>query len=314
MSIINIGSLNLDYVYRVDTFLQPGETKSSKSLTINAGGKGLNQSIALAKAGCTVCHAGVYGAGGEMLVQTLQEHGVDVRLMQYRPDIQNGHAIIQVADSGQNSILLYGGSNQALTEEYIRQIIDTCGPEDMILLQNEINSIGLIIDMAHERNIPIAMNIAPMGPEVAAYDLGKLRWIVVNEIEGAALAGGGSIAQTMDNLSGKFPDSGILMTLGSDGVWLRDGAADLRMNALRIEKVVDTTAAGDTFLGYFLAGITSGADAVTALQQATCASALAIQKPGAANSIPDRETLLNFWQEHKHLLPASMETGVKERI
>ena len=302
MSIVNIGSLNLDYVYRVDQFLLPGETKSSLSLDVNAGGKGLNQSIAMAKAGNHVYHAGVYGAGGDMLVQTLEKYGVDVHLMQQRTDIQNGHAIIQVSDSGQNCILLYGGSNQALTEDYIRQVIDFCSEGDMILLQNEINSIGLIIDLAYEKKIPIAMNIAPMGPEVAGYDLSKLTWIVVNEIEGAALAGGGCVEETMENLCTKYPHSGILMTLGSDGVWLRKGQEDVRMNALKIKNVVDTTAAGDTFLGYFLAGITSGAGTVEALQQATCASAMAIQKPGAAQSVPDREELLRFWQENKHLL------------
>ena len=303
MSIINIGSLNLDYVYRVDTFPLPGETKSSLSLTVNAGGKGLNQSIALAKAGCRVYHAGVYGAGGDMLVQTLRDYGVDTSLMRHRPDLQNGHAITEVSDSGQNSILLYGGTNLALTEEYICQVLSAFGPGDMILLQNETNCIRQIIAAAYERNIPIAMNVAPISPDALDYDYSKLRWIVVNEIEAAALAGGSEFGQTMDNLSRKFPDAGILMTLGSQGAWLRDGATDLRMGALHIGNVVDTTAAGDTFLGYFLAGITAGADPETALQQATCASALAIQKPGAAQSVPNRDTLLAFWQDNRHLLP-----------
>lgn len=304
MSIINIGSLNLDYVYRVNQFLLPGETKSSLSLEVNAGGKGLNQSIALAKAGCKVYHAGVYGAGGEMLVQTLSRYGVDVHLMQQRTDIQNGHAIIQVADNGQNCILLYGGSNQALTEDYIRQVIEFCGEEDLILLQNEINSIDLIIDLAYEKKIPVVMNIAPMGPEVAGYDLNKLAWIVVNEIEGAALAGGDSIEETMHNLCTKYPASGILMTLGSEGVWLKKGDCDIRMNALKIDNVVDTTAAGDTFLGYFLAGITGKTGMFEALQQATCASAMAIQKVGAAQSIPDPEELMAFWEENRTKLIA----------
>lgn len=302
MSIINIGSLNLDYVYRVDQFLLPGETKSSLSLDVNAGGKGLNQSIALSKAGCQVCHAGVYGAGGDMLVQTLEKYGVDTHLMQQRTDIQNGHAIIQVAESGQNCILLYGGSNQVLTEAYIRQVIDFCTADDMILLQNEINNIGLIIDLAYEKHIPVMMNIAPMTPEVANYDLSKLTWIVVNEIEGAALAGGDSVEETMNNLCTRYPDSGILMTLGSDGVWLKNGDNDIRMNALKIENVVDTTAAGDTFLGYFLAAMTRKTGMFEALQQATCASAMAIQKTGAAQSIPDPADLFAFWEENKEKL------------
>ena len=302
MNIINIGSLNLDYVYRVDQFLLPGETKSSLSLDVNAGGKGLNQSIALAKAGCKVCHAGVYGAGGEMLVQTLEKFGVDTHLMQQRTDIQNGHAIIQVAESGQNCILLYGGSNQALTEDYIHQVINFCDVDDMILLQNEVNSIDLIIELAYEKNIPVVMNVAPMSPEVANYDLSKLTWIVVNEIEAAALAGGDSVEETMNNLCTRYPNSGILMTLGSDGAWLKKDDTDIRMNALKIENVVDTTAAGDTFLGYFLAAITRKTSMFEALQQATCASAMAIQKVGAAQSIPDPADLFAFWKENKEKL------------
>lgn len=302
MRIINIGSLNLDYVYRVDTFPKPGETKSSESLQVNAGGKGLNQSITLAKAGCQVFHAGVWGGGGQMLVEELERYGVHTALLLHRPEVQNGHAIIEVADSGQNSILLYGGTNQALTEQYIQSVLEACQPGDLLLLQNETNGIAGIIEAASARGIPIAMNIAPMNAAVAEYELGKLRWIIVNELEAAALAGGEDFAQTMENLSRAYPHSGILMTLGTDGVWLRDGSEEIRMSALKVENVVDTTAAGDTFLGYFLAGVTMGADYVTALEQATCASALAIQTPGAARSVPDRETLLAYWQENRHRL------------
>ena len=106
MKILNIGSLNIDYVYKVDKFLLPGETKSSLSLDTHCGGKGLNQSIAAAKAGNEVYHAAFMGKGGEILKEALSENGVNVDLIK-KHDNMSGHAIIQVDENGQNCILLY---------------------------------------------------------------------------------------------------------------------------------------------------------------------------------------------------------------
>lgn len=114
--ILNFGSLNLDQVYRVDAFVQPGETKSSLSLTTHCGGKGLNQSVAASRAGAEVWHAGLIGTDGDMLYENSRENGVNRSLLERSCDV-SGHAIIQVDNNGQNCILLYGGTNQALTEE-----------------------------------------------------------------------------------------------------------------------------------------------------------------------------------------------------
>ena len=144
MPILNFGSLNIDHVYRVNTFVLPGETKHTKSYSVHSGGKGLNQSIAAARAGSQVFHTGIAGRDGGFLVEMLQAAGVNTSLMQSSPEV-SGHAIIQVADSGQNCILLYGGTNQLLTEAYVNLTLDAFGNEVFVLLQNETNLVGEII-------------------------------------------------------------------------------------------------------------------------------------------------------------------------
>lgn len=286
MKIVNLGSLNVDHVYRVDKMIIGGETKACRSLSDGAGGKGLNQSVAAARAGAEVFHAGFVGTGADILTGALARGGVKQDLLEQK-DMPNGHAIIQVDDAGQNCIIIYGGTNRSLTREYIDRVLDTLGPDDMLLLQNETNLVDYAIESAAARGIPVAMNAAPVDEAVKSYPLEKLRWLVVNEIEGAGLAGGASFDETMDNLAAAYPGVGIVLTLGSAGVRFRDGDRHIRMGCAKAPKVVDTTAAGDTFLGYFLAGVLQKRDPAEALERATFASALTIQSPGAADSIPD---------------------------
>jgi len=291
MKIVNLGSLNVDHVYRVDRFLLPGETKASKGLTDNAGGKGLNQSIAAARTGAEVYHAGYFGAGSEMLRAVLARAGVHTDWMEDHLDTPCGHTMIQVDDEGQNCILLFGGTNVCLTEAYVDWVLEQCTADDILLIQNETNLVPYIIQAAAARGIPVAMNAAPMDEGVKHYPIGKLRWLIVNEIEGAALAGGGSFEEIMANLTAAYPDTGILLTLGSAGAWFHDGDREIRVGCAKVPKVVDTTAAGDTFLGYFLAGMLEKMDPAQALKRATYASAITIQFPGAADSIPDKKNV-----------------------
>ena len=191
MRILSFGSLNSDYVYAVDAFLRPGETKAAQRLMVNCGGKGLNQSIAAAKAGNAVWHAGLLGDAAGMLRDKLVETGVDVRLLT-PVAAPAGHAIIQVDESGQNCILLYGGTNRMLTEEWIDAAFDAFtaqGEDGLVLLQNETNLVPYIIRQAAARGLAVALNAAPMDAGVQAYPLDQLTWLIVNEVEGGALAG-----------------------------------------------------------------------------------------------------------------------------
>ena len=120
MTVYNLGSLNIDYVYRVDHFVRPGETLTADSMAIFPGGKGLNQSVALARAGASVRHCGRIGQDGAFLREILREAGADVRHVETDAG-PTGHALIQVEQSGQNCILLYPGANRTMTEEFIRR-------------------------------------------------------------------------------------------------------------------------------------------------------------------------------------------------
>ena len=282
--ILNFGSLNLDQVYRVDAFVQPGETKLSRSLETHCGGKGLNQSVAAARAGAEVWHAGMLGCDGEMLLDKLRENGVNLTQME-RSNGVSGHAIIQVDDNGQNCILLYGGTNQGLTEEAIDRALAAFGGEGLVLVQNETNLVGTILERAHARGLQVAINAAPMDDKAFSYPLEKVDWLIVNEIEGVALAKCDREADILPLLNKRYPNLNVLLTLGKRGAVCRRGGEEARCGIYDVP-VVDTTAAGDTFLGYFLAQVQDGAAMDDALTLASAASSLCVQTMGAADSVP----------------------------
>ena len=188
MNVVNFGSLNLDHVYAVDHFCRAGETIHTAGYTQNAGGKGLNQSIAVVRSGQTLCHAGMLGAGGEPLAQLLEGCGVDLRYLG-RTETPQGHAIIQVQPDGQNCIFLYGGSNQAVTPEDIDAVLSHFAPGDYLLMQNELSNFTYLLRAAVGRGLRVVLNASPISGEVLAADLTGVDWLVVNEIECAAIAG-----------------------------------------------------------------------------------------------------------------------------
>ena len=305
MPILNFGSLNIDHVYRVDTFVLPGETKHTKSYTVHSGGKGLNQSIAAARAGSQVFHAGIAGRDGGFLVEMLQAAGVDTSLMLTSNDV-SGHAIIQVSDSGQNCILLYGGTNQMLTEDYVDQTLDKFGGEGFVLLQNETNLVGRIIEKAARKGLKVVLNAAPYSETVNTYPINQLDWLIVNEVEGQGIVGGAVDESLLQRLAERFPQAGILLTLGSRGAQcFRDGRY-ASISSCKV-RAVDTTAAGDTFSGYFLAGVMQGLSLAETLRLATVASALCVQRPGAANSIPTQAEVEQVLSEGTLQAPGVLE-------
>lgn len=297
MKILNFGSLNMDYVYEVDHFVEPGETMSSNGLFVNCGGKGLNQSIAAAKAGNEVYHAGFVGKGGEALAEKLAENHVDISLLKETTE-NCGHAIIQVDENGQNCILLYGGTNQLYTKEYIRETLDKFGNEGLVLLQNETNLVGYMIEESHKRGLKIAFNGAPMNEKVLEYPLELLDWLIVNEVEGRQIAGCEKDEEILPILKEKYPKGNILLTLGSRGAICYSQGETYKIGCHQVE-VVDTTAAGDTFSGYFLYGILNGESISDSLLLATTASALAIGKKGASDSVPLKAEVDYVLQENK---------------
>ena len=284
MNVVNFGSLNLDHVYAVDHFCRAGETIHTAGYTQNAGGKGLNQSIAVARSGQALCHAGMLGAGGEPLAQLLEGCGVDLRYLG-RTETPQGHAIIQVQPDGQNCIFLYGGSNQAVTPEDIDAVLSHFAPGDYLLMQNELSNFTYLLRAAVGRGLRVVLNASPISGEVLAADLTGVDWLVVNEIECAAIAGCSTPEESYAALRARYPGLGILLTLGSEGsVSWKDGV-EIRQCAYPVQ-AVDTTGAGDTFMGYFVGCLAQGMERKDAMQYAAMAASIAVTRPGAAPSIP----------------------------
>ena len=284
MNVVNFGSLNIDHVYAVDHFCRAGETIHTKSYTQNAGGKGLNQSIAVSRSGQKVHHAGLLGPEGTGLAELLSGSGVDLRYLKHT-DVPQGHAVIQVQPDGQNCIFLYGGSNQAVTPQEIDEVLMQLNAGDYLLLQNEIANLTYLLRAAARRGLRVVLNASPISDELLNADLSGVDWLVVNEIECAAMAGCGDAQAGYETLKQRYPSLGILLTLGSEGsVSWKDGT-EVRQCAYPV-KAVDTTGAGDTFMGYFVGCLAQGMERQTAMQYASMASAISVTRPGAAASIP----------------------------
>ncbi len=282
--ILNFGSLNIDHVYRVPVFVSPGETLTAEAYFRNAGGKGLNQSIAMTRAGLSVSHAGLIGAEGAFLKDMLAKAGADVENIQVSLT-PTGHACIQVEDSGQNCILLYPGANRTVDEKFVLEVLDRTDAA-WLLLQNEISSIPFIMREASRRGMKIAINPAPCDTAVQKYPLELADILFVNEIEAAMLSG---VEAPPEKLAGiltrRFPRTEIVMTLGKDGALYARGDQRCRVAAMPV-KVVDTTSAGDTFNGFYLAARIHGKNVEDAMTLANRAAAITVTRPGAAESIP----------------------------
>lgn len=299
MRILNFGSLNIDRSYVVPHLVQEGETLSSVDMEVTSGGKGLNQSIALARAGLPVFHAGKVGADGRFLLDQLKESGVDVSLVTLSEDLVTGHAVVQVDLAGHNSILLYGGANQAITGEEIDQVLERFGPGDWLFLQNEVSGLTHIIRTASRLGMTVVLNPSPLDNTLLHAELDGVSWFILNEIEGEGLTGEQDPERICAALRARWPGSKVVLTLGEQGAVCDDGEDFLWRESFPTH-TVDSTAAGDTFTGYFFAALCRGESPEWALEQAGMAASLAVGRRGAAASIPTRaevQQALTAWHQ-----------------
>lgn len=295
MKILNFGSCNIDHVYSMDHIVAPGETETTTKLEIFPGGKGLNQSIAAARAGAVVYHAGCLGAGGELLENILRENGVDLSYIRH-VDEQNGHAVIQVAKDGENSIFLFPGSNEMITESQIDDTLSDFSEGDLLILQNETNNLKLIIEKAYAKKMTVLLNPAPFNEKITELDFSMVSYLILNETEAAGLTGSFCPEESLEVLGEKYPHLKVVLTLGSEGcIYMEKGEKTYR-SAFKVT-AVDTTAAGDTFTGYFAAGLTVNKEIPEILKNASAAAALTVSKMGAAPSIPTAKETKDFLGE-----------------
>lgn len=287
MKILNLGSINIDHVYSVEHFVHPGETLGSRNYSIFAGGKGFNQSIALARAGASVCHAGMVGQDGGWLLDRLNSERVDTAHVAMG-DTPTGHAIIQVVPSGENAIFLFGGANQKIGVREIKRALAASSPGDLLLTQNETSAVGDAIRMGKDAGLRVSFNPAPMNAAARDYPLECVDVFILNETEAEDLTGETIVEKIRSVMSKEFPNAATILTLGSRGAVFFDANSFCRQAASKVD-AVDTTAAGDTFIGYFLSEWAKGGDAQEALALGCHASAICVMRAGAFDSIPHRE-------------------------
>ena len=284
MKVLNFGSLNLDYVYQVESILIPGETQASRDRQTFCGGKGLNQSIATARAGGEIYHAGNIGEDGEWLRELLAQSGADTEHLRQR-DARTGHAMIQVDSTGENCIIVYAGANAMLDEAQIDEVLDRFSAGDLCMLQNETPCTAYIIKTASARGLRVLWNPSPMNEAVDRDCVGLCSYVIVNRSEGQALTDEQQPERIAQVFARRYPNTALVLTLGSHGSIYRDGTVSVDQ-APYDAKPVDTTGAGDTFTGYFAATISRGRAPAEAMRYASAASAMATETMGAANSIP----------------------------
>jgi ribokinase len=273
--VYNLGSLNIDRVFRVPHLVRPGETLAASSYAELAGGKGLNQSVALVRAGAHLTHIGKVGVDGVWLREKLAAEGVDTQFVSLGNGA-TGQAIIQVDDAGENSIVLLAGANIQIAAEEIDRALAHARPGSWLLVQNETSGVAHAMQIAKQLGLQVAFNPAPFDERVASYPLELVDLLCVNESEAVPFQGA---------LRERLRDREVLLTLGAGGATLKSAAGELHVAAARVP-VVDTTAAGDTFLGYFLAARLRNLSDHACLAIANAAAGLCVSRPGAMDSIP----------------------------
>lgn len=292
MSIYNLGSINWDHCYRVSHFVRPGETLMSSSYQLHLGGKGANQSVAAAKAGASIVHIGSVGQG-DKAPQTLQSLGVAISGISEHADEATGHALIQIDDQGENAIILHAGANRAQDMLWVTEQLREAGSQDWLLMQNETNLIVESAELAKSKGMQVAFNPAPMDRDLTLQLLDKLDLLIVNQIEAQDLTGTADLDAAIAQMQQMAPDLALLITLGSAGACHCQATQRHQVNAFKVD-AVDTTAAGDTFIGYFLANVSTGKSVPAALRQASAAAAITVTRAGAIPSIPMRQEVDDF--------------------
>ena len=294
MKILNYGSLNIDHYYKVDDIVKPGETITVNAVFKQKGGKGLNRSVAMSRAGSdNVYHAGAIGQGGKFLLDFLEENKVNTDLVTYFEDEISGHAIIQLDQHGENCILVYGGTNKIISKNMIDDILEHFEAGDILVVENETINIPYIIRKAREKSMYIYFNASPIDEVITKELIGNVDCLIINEHEGAAITGAKHIDTILKRLQKEYPELEVILTLGAHGSIYAYKSQRIQQDAIKT-KPVDTTGAGDCFTGYFISSRAQGRTVSDSLKIASYASSLTIKKEGAADAIPMQDEVREY--------------------
>lgn len=295
MKILNFGSINIDNFFSVDHIVRPGETIDSNFYEEKIGGKGLNQSIALAKVLNNVFHAGKVNSKDSFIIDYFKENNVNTDYIR-KTDVLTGSAFIQLDKVGENSIVLNHGANFDIDKKYINRVLSDFQENDILLLQNEINNIEYLIDLAFEKNMFIILNPSPINEDLLKIDFNKINMLIMNQREAEDISGEKNKDEIIDKLKKSYKNLKVVITFGKNGSLYFDEKTTFSQKAYKVN-VIDTTGAGDTFTGYFVGLLAKSYDIKECLKYASSASALAVGVKGASNSIPEFSDVKNFLKE-----------------
>lgn len=283
MAVYNLGSINLDHVYRVPHLPRPGETLSAVDYAVGLGGKGANQSVAAAKAGAVIRHIGCVGREGTWALGRLRDYGVDVSRVTIGEQ-PTGHAIINVDPDGKNAIVIFPGANHGIDAAAMIEALADGASGDTLMIQNETSLRVEAARIAQQKRMFVVYSAAPFDAEAVRAILPHVSLLVVNEGEAAQLQAA----------LGSRPEVDMVITRGSKGAeWISVGAEPVFQPAFRVTPV-DTTGAGDTFIGTLVAGIDLGLSRAEAMRRAAAAAAIQVTRPSAAQAIPTADEVNAF--------------------
>ena len=283
-----MGSINVDMFYDVPHIPAPGETLASTNHSVGLGGKGANQSVAAARAGATVNHIGAVGDGAEWIFERLSSFGVNTDHISISKE-PTGHAIISVADDGENAIVILAGANGAIEKSEIRSALEEAEPGDILLMQNETNMQEEAALFAKDLGLRTFYSAAPFDSNAVKKVLPMIDTLLLNEIEAEQLQD--ALQQSLFSLD--VPH--IVVTLGGDGArWIDTTNHDsFDIPAIKVTPI-DTTGAGDTFAGYLAAALSKGVEPRDAMRLANKAAALKVTRKGTADAIPSLSEVEDF--------------------
>ncbi|MEM7577210.1 MAG: ribokinase [Planctomycetota bacterium] len=292
-TLFNVGSLNADWVYHVDEIVRPGQTLAACSRSRFAGGKGANQSVAAAAAGAKVRHIGCIGPDGAWLRDELDRRHVDTRAIRVSDDTPTGHAVIQIDSSGENAIVLFPGANHQVTPDLLAASLADARPGDWLLTQNETSRVAEALRLGQSYGLRTVFNPAPAAVGGDEFPLDLIDLLIVNETEAAVFSDAPTVTGKVQQL-GQWVRGTAVLTMGGRGSLASDGGDVKQQPAVHVDSVVDTTGAGDTFIGYLVASLMGGKTLVEALEWAAYAAALAVTRAGAIPGIPTGDQVAAF--------------------
>ncbi|MGV6810831.1 MAG: ribokinase [Brevirhabdus sp.] len=286
MTIYNLGSINADHFYRVPHVPAPGETIAATSRSTGLGGKGANQSVAAARMGSRVVHIGAVGPDGDWAVDRLRGYGVDTDHIA-SVDTPTAHANITVGEDGENAIVIFPGANVQQELARITTALAGAAAGDTLMLQNETNAQVDAARIAREKGLRVVYSAAPFSVDAVRAVLPFVTLLVMNEVEAQQLA------QALGDAAEAVPE--VLVTKGAKGAeWHEPKTKDTVFQPSFPVTPVDTTGAGDTFAGSFVAGLDQGMSVAHALELASGAAALKVTRHGTADAIPSRAETVSF--------------------